>query len=155
MARGAEETIAKDFFFVRANGTYNNIRYEDILYIESQSDGYTRMVTKQETYIVNNTLLVIQRYLPKTDFCRIHAGFIVGIRHIKCFDRQKLLLKDPPADGSYKQGFAYRTEFAIGVRHVIKMREQMILVMSTRGGTGHKFKVLKQETKLEEMELAE
>ena len=141
------------FFFLRANGAYQRINYADLLYCESLSGGYTRVVTKSETYVHNNTLMIVQRHLPDKSFCRIHAGFIVGLAYIKSFDRLRLTLLDPPADGSYKAGFAYRTEFTIGTRYAYSLDEKLVMASSRRGGYRHKLKKLELETVMEEMEM--
>lgn len=143
-----------EFVFIRTNKAYVQVRFSDILYLESLPSGFCRVVTRMETYIVNQTLRYIEIFLPVTRFCRIHSGFIVGIEHIDMFDRSRLLLKKPPEDGSYKMGYAYRTDFAIGTRYVKLMCEQlnMILIKSKRGGYVHLTQKAKEEAAYDEME---
>ncbi|MEO8172415.1 MAG: LytTR family DNA-binding domain-containing protein [Sediminibacterium sp.] len=142
----------KEYFFLRANKAYRQIRYADTLYCESLSGGYSRVVTKQETYLYNNSLKVLKEYLPANKFCRIHAGFIIGIDHISWFHEKTLCLKEPPKDGSYKKGFAHRTKFSIGVRYVWSMRTHLLAASSRRGGYAVRVGKLEEETRFEEAE---
>ncbi|MES2329930.1 MAG: LytTR family DNA-binding domain-containing protein [Bacteroidota bacterium] len=145
----------KDYFFLRANKAYWQIRYTDLLYCESLSGGYCRVVTRQETYLYNNTLKVLQGFLPANRFCRIHAGFIVGIDHIAWFKERKLSLHEPPKDGSYKKGYAYRIDFVVGIRYVRSMRAHMLAASSRRGGYAFRTGKMTTEMILEEMESIE
>lgn len=142
----------KDYFFLRTNRMYRQVRYTDLLYCESLPGGYSRVVTKQETYLYNNTLKVLQEFLPAERFCRIHAGFIVGIDHIAWFHDKKLCLHEPPPDGSYKKGFAFRTEFTIGLRYMRSMRTNLLTAPSRRGGYSGSSGKLQREIVIDEME---
>lgn len=144
-----------EFIFIRTGGLYVQVRFDDLLYCESLSGGYCRVVTKQHTYVINNTLQALQQYLPEELFCRIHAGFIVAIRQISSFNRKDLKLHEPPADGSYKEGYACRTQFTIGSRYEKLLRQVLPLVGSRRGGYGYRLKKLETETVLEEKEWLE
>ncbi len=141
----------KEYFFLRSDKAYRQIRYADILYCESLPSGYCRVVTRQETYLHNNTLKALQHFLPCNRFCRIHSGFIVGIDHIAWFHEKSLSLHAP--DSSYKKGFAQRTGFTIGIRYVRSMRAHLMAAPSMKGGYAIRTAKLQQEMVLEEMEM--
>lgn len=147
------EWQGKEYFFLRANKAYRQIRFADILYCESLPGGYSRVVTKKETYLYNECLKVLQNFLPSSRFCRIHQAFIIGIDHIAWFHEKKLALHEPPKDGSYKKGFAHRTDFTIGIRYVRSMRAHMLAASSRRGGYAIRTGKLETEMLLEEMEM--
>jgi DNA-binding LytR/AlgR family response regulator len=70
---------------------YVKVFFSDIIFIRSQK-AYMQVVTEKKVYLVLNRIVILQRYLPKDQFCRIHRSYIVSLRRILSFDNHKVWL---------------------------------------------------------------
>ncbi len=137
------------FFFVRSKNQYVQIRYKDILYAKSRRGGVCQIVTTAGSYIVCNSLKLVETYLPQNQFARIHQSYVVAIDRIKAFDKTWLKLHEHPES---LKGFATITKFPVGGMFYQPMRKHL-LVVSTRP-SGYKAKTKTQrEDDLEELEM--
>ncbi|MCK8098617.1 LytTR family DNA-binding domain-containing protein [Bacillus sp. 2CMS4F] len=55
---------------------------KDIIFVGT-GDGHVHVKTFDASYSVNDTLVVIEKKLPETDFLRVHRSFVVNTEYIK------------------------------------------------------------------------
>lgn len=80
-------------FFVKSNGWYTRIGYDEILYIEG-SKNYVRIITVNKAHLVLFSMKAIEKFLPQDLFCRIHKSFIVSLDKISEFDSTRVFIAD-------------------------------------------------------------
>lgn len=81
------------YFFIKTNGKYVKICYQDILYVEG-SRNYTKIITATKQYLVLLSMKRLEQFLPVNLFKRIHKSFIVSLDKIIEFDKEMVKLKD-------------------------------------------------------------
>ncbi len=95
------------FISVKSNHKTEMISYDDILYIESESE-YIRIVCHDGRNVVTLFRLKnIENELPSTRFARIHRCYIVGLHHVSSYDRARVYLGDKidlPIGQSFRDG---------------------------------------------------
>jgi DNA-binding LytR/AlgR family response regulator len=76
----------------------------DLLFLEAMKD-YTRIVTRQASYLVLKPLSGMMEQLPADRFIRIHRSFIVNRDRIDAFKNNKLILQthELPVGKIYRQ----------------------------------------------------
>lgn len=78
------QTENKSDVFIKSNGSYVRLGYDDILYIEGMGD-YVKYVTPEKTYITHSTLRAVEETMAKDRFMKIHRSYIVNLGKIKDF----------------------------------------------------------------------
>lgn len=78
-------------FFVKSSGQQHRINFKDILYVESIRD-YINIKTREQEYIVLDTLKSMEQQLPEAFFVRIHKSFIVNLNQIRNVAARKIML---------------------------------------------------------------
>lgn len=93
----------KPFFFIREQGKYIRINFNDIHYLEARSN-YVQIVTTSRNFMCLVSLRQIAKLLPEDWFCRVHRSFMVGIAHLQAFDTEHAYLPDKviPIGDSYR-----------------------------------------------------
>ena len=82
----------QSFFFIRHEGRYVKVDFQNILYIEARKN-YTRLVMEERpTALVLVTLKQWEKLLPHDQFCRVHRGYVVSIGKIVSFDNKYVYL---------------------------------------------------------------
>ncbi len=97
----------KSFFFIKSSGQQHKILFDDILYVESIKD-YVNIKTKNQEYIVLDTLKSMEEKLPDSIFCRVHKSYILNLNQIKSVDSKSVLLisdTEIPVGESFKVNF--------------------------------------------------
>lgn len=92
-----------------------------------------RVVTEQKTYLVLNRMELIQNYLPKELFCRIHRSYIVSLERVRAFDNFKVWLYPPPESKVYRPGLARLEELPLG-KNFRKAIRDSVAIMPNRAG---------------------
>ena len=83
----------QSFFFIRHEGRYVKVDFQEILYIEARKN-YTRLVMDERpTVMVLVTLKQWEKLLPGDCFCRVHRGYIVAINKVMSFDNKYAYLR--------------------------------------------------------------
>lgn len=100
------ETIADDYFFVKADRKTFKIFFNDILFIEGLKD-YVVLNTKERKIITAMNIKTIHEQLPNKLFVRISKSYIINIRHITSFDNNTVYIdKDEiPIGNVYRSYF--------------------------------------------------
>ena len=80
-------------FFIKTDGKYIKVCYQDILYIEG-SRNYTKIITETKQYLVLLTMKKLEQFLPSGLFKRIHKSFIVSLEKIVEFDKENVKLEN-------------------------------------------------------------
>lgn len=77
----AEKFVMDDRIFVRHNEVMVKIIIDDIYYLEADRN-YCQVYTKENNYLLVNTLKTMEDKLPSQQFQRIHRSYIVNLKHI-------------------------------------------------------------------------
>lgn len=96
----------KDFIFVKTDGKFVMVLFNEILYIEGLKD-YILIHLKKEKLIVLENLKDIEAKLPSNDFKRIHRSFIVKLNKISVVEGNRIQLDDKiiPIGETYRNDF--------------------------------------------------
>ena len=104
-----EKSKAPASIFIKADKKVYKINLDDILYLEALDD-YVKLVTAQQSYLVNDTLKSLQEELPATHFMRVHKSYIISKNNIVFFEGNYVRIgeKDIPIGASYRDEFNSR-----------------------------------------------
>jgi len=93
-----------DHMFIKSNGKFFRINYEDIRYIESMKD-YLKIHTDDHMFIIHQTMNDIEKILPSTQFLRVHKSYMIAISCIKSIYGNSIETKKTiiPIGVSYKE----------------------------------------------------
>ena len=80
--------IENNSIFFKINGKLQKIQLSRILFFESMSD-YVKIITKEKTYVVLQTMTKLQKTLPKI-FVRCHRSYIVNLEKVDALDDRVL-----------------------------------------------------------------
>ena len=72
----------KDDIFIKTEGKFIRLSYEDILYIESMGD-YVKYFTAAKYYLTHGTLKSVEEKMNTKEFIKVHRSYIVNMRKIK------------------------------------------------------------------------
>ncbi len=100
------ETVAKEFIFVKDGTKLIKVKLDDILYIEGLKD-YVSIITKERRIVSLQTLKSLETLLPDSQFIRVHNSFIIAFSAIDTVDKEKILIGKNyiPISDSYKKAF--------------------------------------------------
>ncbi|MDA0195350.1 MAG: LytTR family DNA-binding domain-containing protein [Bacteroidetes bacterium] len=80
---------ADEFFFVKCDGKFVKIYFDEILFIEGMKD-YTIIYRGQEKLIVLVSLKKVEERLPSDSFLRVHKSYIAAKNKIGAIDGNQL-----------------------------------------------------------------
>lgn len=97
-----KEALKTEFISVRADRANQQIKINDIRYLESMGD-YVQIHTNSKTITTLETISSFDKSLPET-FIRIHRSFIVNRNAINNFSRTNITISDQelPISRTYK-----------------------------------------------------
>ena len=72
----------KDDIFIKADGKFIRLSYQDILYIESMGD-YVKYFTMAKHYLTHSTLKAVEEKMNPNQFMKVHRSYIVNMSKIK------------------------------------------------------------------------
>ncbi len=100
------EFIKHDYFFVKTDFKMQKINFNDVLYVEGQSD-YLKIVTEKERFMTLMNFKKIEEILPEEIFVRVHKSYIVSLPRIEFVERNRIKIKDQliPISESYRTQF--------------------------------------------------
>jgi DNA-binding LytR/AlgR family response regulator len=90
---GLNENIKHDYFFIKTDAKMQKINFNDLLYVEGQSN-YLRIVTEKERFMTLMNFKTIEDILPAKDFVRVHKSYIVALSKIEFIERNHIKIKD-------------------------------------------------------------
>jgi DNA-binding LytR/AlgR family response regulator len=128
---------------------YVKVFFHDIIFIRSRAS-YMQIVTEKKVYLVLNRIVILQRYLPKQLFCRIHRSYIVSLRRISSFDNHKVWL-DPPDGKTFTPGLPCTKELNIGRAYPKKLHAAVSILPNFYGPTEQRLQKKFREQKVLEL----
>lgn len=78
--------------YIKEEGKYIRIDYEDILYFENVGD-YVRIKTTTGTHVIHSTLKSIDEKLNDPRFLKVHRSYIVNLKKIKDIEENTLVIE--------------------------------------------------------------
>lgn len=85
------EASNNTFFFKKKN-TYFKVSENDIVWLEAH-DNYTKVITRDNSFLINNTLKSFEESLPSTSFVRAHRSYIINTSYLARIEENKLFLE--------------------------------------------------------------
>ena len=94
----------KDFFFVRSDGAWTKIMFDEILFVQALGD-YAMIQTKASKYTIHITMKALEEKLVPGKFQRVHRSYIVAIAKIATVTDSMIYIdgKPIPVADSYKE----------------------------------------------------
>jgi DNA-binding LytR/AlgR family response regulator len=80
LSKNTAEPTTEDIF-IKYDGKFIRLGYEDILFIESVGD-YVKYVTATKKYIIHSTLKAVEEKMDSRFFLKVHRSYIVNTRKI-------------------------------------------------------------------------
>lgn len=99
-----EESLKKEFMFIRSERKMVKINFNEIEYIESLGD-YVKIFLNQTVIVTRETMNNIENKLPQNNFVRIHRSYIVSLNKISSYTNEFIEInkKALPISRSYKE----------------------------------------------------
>ena len=88
-------TIVKptaDDIFIKTEGKFIRLSYQDILYIESMGD-YVKYFTQAKYYLTYSTLKAVEEKMNAKEFMKVHRSYIVNLRKIKDIQDNSIVIE--------------------------------------------------------------
>lgn len=93
--------------FIKADGEYRNIDFDQILYVEGMKDYVLiRLESETEPIVTHMTMKAIEEKLPSDMFMRVHRSYVVALNKITAIDSCGDILIDSisvPVSDSYRK----------------------------------------------------
>lgn len=84
---------SKEDVFIKADGKFIRLGYDDILFIESMGD-YVKYITPVKTYLTHSTLKAVEEKMNKNSFMKVHRSYIVNLKKIKDIQDYSLVIEN-------------------------------------------------------------
>lgn len=100
------ETVAADYFFVKADRKIFKVYFKDILFIEGLKD-YVILHTAEQKIMTAMNVKTIHEQLPQSVFVRISKSYVVNIQKIESFDNNTIFIHkhEIPIGNTYRTYF--------------------------------------------------
>lgn len=95
------------YFFVKENGNFCKIHYEDVIYFEGMQNYVKLHMKESKTIIASSTMKSIEATLPVNEFVRIHKSYIVSFSAILFVGSNSIKMETGtlPIGLNYKENF--------------------------------------------------
>jgi len=96
----------RDYVFIKTEYRYQRVDFEDILFIEGMRE-YLKIHTTKEKIMTLMSFKDIEEMLPVEGFFRVHKSYIVAIKKVDNFERNRISIGDNkiPVSETYKDTF--------------------------------------------------
>lgn len=81
--------LKDDHFYIRTDGQYHRLKYEDVIFIEAYGD-FTKIHTEKLQHICLVNLKNLEEQLPRAVFIRVHRSYLVNISRIDSVDNTEI-----------------------------------------------------------------
>lgn len=100
------ENVKHDYFFVKTEFKTRKVNFDDVLFVEGQSD-YLKIVTDKERIMTLMNFKKMEEILPPETFIRVHKSYIVSLKKIEYIERNRIRIKDQliPISDTYRTAF--------------------------------------------------
>ena len=114
---------AKEFIFLKAGRQYQRFAFREIDYIEGYGI-YSKLYSKQQITIVNESLSSLGDRLPGNRFMRVHKSFLINIGNVTSYGHNQVHVGQLkiPIGQSYKQKF--ESFFQLFYNEVLPVKEK-------------------------------
>lgn len=92
MRRRDTQASSPDYFFVKSNGKYERVAFNDILYVESMQN-YVLIHLPGQKLIVYMTLAGLEAQLPPRRFMKVHKSFVVSIDQVNSIENNEIIIR--------------------------------------------------------------
>lgn len=92
MRRRDTQASTPDYFFVKSNGKYERVAFNDILYVESMQN-YVLIHLPGQKLIVYMTLAGLEAQLPPRRFMKVHKSFVVSIDQVNSIENNEIIIR--------------------------------------------------------------
>ena len=87
----ASPTEEKGSFFIKENGTFVKIYYDEVLYAEALQN-YVAIHLAGKKLVTYITLSILEKQLPEAIFMKVHKSYIVSLQKIKAVEGNTVLI---------------------------------------------------------------
>lgn len=105
--RGSNEDVSvkPDFVFVKVDGQFQKIAYNDILFVEAFADYVKIWISNEKRIVTLQTMRNMEASLPTDRFVRIHRSYIVSKNRIEAIQNNAVIIgqKQLPIGKNYKE----------------------------------------------------
>lgn len=100
-----EAEVVPDGVFVRHQGRYVKVAFQDILYIEAQGN-YCLLVTSSTKYMLTSLLGALLERLARPELLRVHRSFALNLGHVTAYDELRAIVAghEVPIGSSFRAG---------------------------------------------------
>ncbi|MGE5519598.1 MAG: LytR/AlgR family response regulator transcription factor [Candidatus Dadabacteria bacterium] len=104
---GDKSSSSPGVIFLKADKKTFRVAIDDILHLEAMGD-YVRVTTKEQSYLINDTLRDLLDQLPQQAFIRVHKSFAIAKNKISFLEGNYIRVgeKDIPIGATYKEAVA-------------------------------------------------
>jgi DNA-binding LytR/AlgR family response regulator len=92
-ASTASSDIGDIFFFVKSDGKYEKVLFDEVCFIEALQN-YAIIHTTSRKLITYITLTSLENQLPKRQFLKVHKSYIVSLPRIKAIEGSEIVIGD-------------------------------------------------------------
>jgi len=89
--KGIEEVSPKTFFFVKSEGCYEKILFDEITFVESMQN-YVVIHTLHRKLVTYLTLNGLEKQLPVGQFIKVHKSYLVALARIDSVDGNEIVI---------------------------------------------------------------
>ena len=89
--RKTEAAVENDHFFIKENGRFVKIHYDDLLYAEAMQN-YIALHLSEKKLITYITLSLLEKQLPSAQFMKVHKSYIVALQKISAIEGNTVLI---------------------------------------------------------------
>ena len=88
----APQTEERGSFFIKENGMFVKIYYDEVLYAEALQN-YVAIHLAGKKLITYITLSILEKQLPETIFMKVHKSYIVSLQKIKAIEGNTVMIE--------------------------------------------------------------
>jgi DNA-binding LytR/AlgR family response regulator len=86
------DEVTKEDIFIKTEGKFIRLTYQDILYIESVGD-YVKYYTDSKYYLTHSTLKAVEEKMKTKHFMKVHRSYIVNLNKIKDIQDNSIVIQ--------------------------------------------------------------
>ena len=77
--------VKKDYIFVRSDRSDVKLFFDNVIALEAMKD-YTKIIVKENSYMVHGNISNFIKKFPKNKFIRIHRSTVINVDFITSFE---------------------------------------------------------------------
>lgn len=85
--------VNTDHFFIRSEGKFEKIFFDELLFIEGLQN-YVTIHTRVKKFIAYMTMSDLESKLPADRFLKVHKSYIISIPHVKTIENNEVIIGD-------------------------------------------------------------